>query len=208
MGTYNREYYLKHKEELKEKQRIYYQNHKEDIVARREANREEYLAKRREWNKNRSEERKQAKMEYSKAYVEMKKTPTAKLKKMLKPLKEKYKGFSFDVTDGTAIVIEVKLPFRIFKYFGHNRVCDDKAYGRIQNELRRRVSSFYEHKNIIIIECQFIQIHILTTDKIEELCAATKEFIDEKFKIYGQYTKNGKKIASSLELNVNDLEEK
>lgn len=113
MSTYNREYYLKHKEELKEKQRIYYQNHKEDIVARREANREEYLAKRREWNKNRSEERKQAKMEYRKAYAEIKKTPTAKLKNMLRPLKKKYKGFTFDVTDGTAIVIEVKLPFSI-----------------------------------------------------------------------------------------------
>lgn len=143
---------------------------------------------------------------YNKRYAKPR-TKTAILKELVRPLKNKYKGFKFEVTDGTAIVIEIKLPFRIFKYIGSNRMCDDEAYEKIQRELRNKVAEVYPYRNLIVVECQFIQIHVLNTDKLDELCEVTKNFIEDKYKVYGQYIKNGKKIGVSIDKNISDLDD-
>lgn len=177
--------YEKNKEKVKERQRKYYQEHKVEILEKQKAKAEAEKASGVVKPKNK--------------YVSNKPlTPKQAAKKFLKPFKEKYKGFTFELNDNI-VAIEVKLPFRIVKEeYGFKR-CDDETYQKIQNELRRKVYPMCKKQNIIVIECQYLQAFLSKDENLDEICTTIREFVREKLEIYGQYTKRGYLVGADFE---------
>lgn len=182
---YDKTYYERNKEELKAKQLEYYYSHKEEIAAKIKAKKEA--------------EKAAGIVKPKKKYVyEKPLTPKQAAKKFLKPFKEKYKGFTFEL-NGNIVAIEVKLPFRIIKEEYGVKHCDETAYQKIQNELRRKVYPLCKYKNIIVIECQYLQAFLSKDENLDEICTLIREFVAEKLTIYGQYTKRGYLVGANFE---------
>ena len=137
------------------------------------------------------------KKETRKAYYEKSLTEKQQTKRMLKPLKEKFKGFTFDF-DGNVIIIEAKLPFRCIKEEYEVRHCDDEEISKIQKEFRNRLRPLLTKRNIVIVECAYLQLFISKEENIDAVCEETVRFLKEKTEIYGQYEKNGKVCNSNL----------
>lgn len=166
-------------EKNKSRQLTYYQKHKEEINekirAKRAAQKEDGTYK-----------------PYKKPLTEKQQT-----KMMLKPLKEKFNGFTFDF-DGNVIIIDVKLPFRCIKEEYEVRHCDDDEISKIQKELRNRLRPLLAKKNIVIVEWSYLQLFISKEENIDAVCEETVKFLKEKTERYGQYEKNGKLCNSKL----------
>lgn len=181
----NRKQYEKNKEAIRERQKAYYAAHKEEILAKQKAKAEA--------------EKASGVVKPKKKYVSNKPlTPKQAAKKFLKPFKEKYKGFTFELNDNI-VAIEVKLPFRIVKEEYGVKHCDDATYQKIQNELRRKVYPLCKHNHIIVIECQYLQAFLSKDENLDEICTIIREFVKEKLEIYGQYTKRGYLVGADFE---------
>lgn len=172
-------HYEKHKEELKAKQIAYNQEHREEIKEKRRA--------------------KVAAQKENGTYKPYKKPPTEKqqTKKMLKELERKFNGFTLGF-DENIIIIEVKLPFRCIKEEYEVRHCDDDEISKIQKELRNRLRPLLTKKNIVVVECSYLQLFISKEENIDAVCEETVKFLKEKTEIYGKYEKNGKLCNSDL----------
>lgn len=182
---YARKSYEKNKEAIKEKQRKYYIEHKEEILAKAK--------------EKRASEKTNGVVKPKKKYVyEKPLTPKQAEKKFIKSLKEKYKGFKFEMNDNV-LVVEVKNPFRLIKEAYGVKHCDDEGINKLQFELRRRLHPLSKHNNLVIVDCQYTQLFLSKEDNIDELCEETRKFIKEKLAIYGQYYKNNKKCNKDFE---------
>lgn len=186
--SYNRKYYLKHKDEWKAKQLEYYYQHKEEIAAKIKAKKEAEKA---------AGIVKETKPK-GRPKVEKPLTEKQKQKQFINSLKSKFKGFDFEL-DGDIMTIEIKLPFRIIIEKYGTKHCDDAEYQKIQNELRRKVYPMCKKQHLIVIECQYLQLFISKEENIEELCNTVRDFVKKKLEIYGKYKKSGRFVGADFE---------
>lgn len=180
---WQRQYYLKNKELLREKQKEYY--------AKKTANKPKKVAMTKE------ERLERAKEKYRREHNVVEKFENKKVSDTYNK-NEKYKGFKFSYSKGI-LSFEVKLPFRvqIDKYDAKH--TDEETYTLLYRELKHKLRSIDPTQTIFIFEPEYIQFFSANIEAMDKVVEAVKEFIIEQTKKYGRYVCHNKKIGADFQ---------
>lgn len=177
---WQRQYYLKNKELLREKQKEYY--------AKKTANKPKKVAMTKEERLERAKEQYRIKHNVVEKYEN---------KMVCNAYNKKYKGFKFSYSKGI-LSFEVKLPFRvqIDKYDAKH--TDEETYTLLYRELKSKLRAIDPTQTIFIFEPENIQYYTKNLEAIDKVVEAVKEFIKEKTEIYGKYKFRGRYIGAQF----------
>lgn len=176
---WQRQYYLKNKELLREKQKEYY--------AKKTANKPKKVAMTKE------ERLERAKEKYRREHNVVEKFENKKVSDVYNK-NEKYKGFKFSYSKGI-LSFEVKLPFRVQFDKYDAKHTDEETYTLLYRELKHKLRSIDPTQTIFIMEPEYVQFFSANIEAMDKVVEAVKEFIKEKTEIYGKYKFRGRYIG-------------